>query len=574
MKSIFLLPSLLRLAIASPPPYFQSSDFDTGKLGPYPNHTFISRPDLVAPSLNIVKWNDSCDDGLYTFISLRGDKVDPGLGQQGPMILDSKGDLVWMNNTYGETYDFAVQRFEGEDYLTFWQGQGRKDGHSTGVYVMLDSHYKEVYRSPPSIAGDLHEFRLTPQGTALSTSYVLKTIDLRFRKGVKIWDSVFQEFDLKTNEILFSWNASDHFDVNEAWGTGPNSGFSVGDGFDFWHINSIDKDASGNYLISSRYWSTVVYIDGRNGEVLWQLGGKHNSFTDLSDGKATNFAYQHNARWNSDHTGITLFDNSARYGHPPIRDNSRGLHILLDLVNMTATLKQEYANSEKLSSISQGNIQILPSGNVLLGYGYNAAWTEFSSEGDAVCDVHIGAKEGFGSGAVQNYRTRKFEWEGRPIEKPRVRWMEEEGEVWVSWNGATEVRGWRVEGRERESGAWVEIETVEKRGFETSVGVNEGNYCYLRVVGVDGEGASIGMGNVVREIPLEDDTDDEDSADETSSSSEVFLYHGVSGDIWIFWALLASGVVVGIVCCGGFIWGHLKHRKYMALSQLAENDEA
>ena len=51
-------------------------------------------------------------------------------------------------------------------------------------------------------------------------------------------------------------------------------------------------------------------IDHINGEVLWNLGGKLNEFTDLSHGAAMDFSWQHDACWHND-TIITLFDNAA-----------------------------------------------------------------------------------------------------------------------------------------------------------------------------------------------------------------------------------------------------------------------
>lgn len=141
MKSLFLLPAVLRFVVAESHayPFYQSSDFSSGKLGPYPNRTFNSRPDLTAPALNYISSSSACDDGLYTILSLRGDAVesDGEIEGRAPMILDGKGELVWMDPKYGETYDLAVQSFEGREYLTFWQGKGRKEGHSTGVYVMV-----------------------------------------------------------------------------------------------------------------------------------------------------------------------------------------------------------------------------------------------------------------------------------------------------------------------------------------------------------------------------------------------------------------------------------------------------
>ena len=68
-------------------------------------------------------------------ISLRGDKVE--LQGQSPMIFDGKGNLIWMNATYGETFGLGVQKYKGQDYLTFWQGDDSVGGHGQGYYFMV-----------------------------------------------------------------------------------------------------------------------------------------------------------------------------------------------------------------------------------------------------------------------------------------------------------------------------------------------------------------------------------------------------------------------------------------------------
>jgi hypothetical protein len=62
---------------------------------------------------------------------------------------------------------------------------------------------------------------------------------------------------------------------------------------DIQHLNSIEKDSQGNYMISSRHYSTVYYISPA-GDILWQLGGRNSSF---QMGEGTDFYWQHDARW-------------------------------------------------------------------------------------------------------------------------------------------------------------------------------------------------------------------------------------------------------------------------------------
>ncbi|KAH7371870.1 ASST-domain-containing protein [Cadophora sp. MPI-SDFR-AT-0126] len=472
---------------------FKSTAFDQGKYGAYPHRSYITEPSLVSPRHNVQQSDSSCDDGLYIMTSLRGDKLESEW--KSPMIHDTQGNLVWMDPSYGEIFNLAVQRYKDNDYLTFWKGDDSL-GHGEGTYIMLDSSYKQVYNFTAGNhrLGDFHEFTITEHGTALLTQY-------RYEKGDwgvglapqgYIWDSVFQEINIGTSEVLFEWHAYDHVDINKSDFPSGSTGRNRYSGYDFFHINSIDKDALGNYLISSRYYQCLMYISGKNGSILWELGGSRNAFMDLSDSKATTFGWQHDAHWTNDHSGITLFDNGARYHLKPTVDHSRGVHIELNLQAMTATLKTTFVNPRKILSGSQGSMQTLPSGNVLLGYGYNAAWTEFNAQGEVLCDVHIGSQEFFNTGAVQTYKVLKFPWVGRPSTKPKVGTID--GWVYMSWNGATEVKFWIVKGLD-EAGAELqrsEEVQVERAGFETGVKIDCQKWKYVKVVAVDADGKVLG----------------------------------------------------------------------------------
>lgn len=350
--------------------------------------------------------------------------------------------------------------------------------------------------------GDLHEFHISKDGTALLTQYLFEEAEFggvgpRSRKGY-IWDSVIQEVDIETNKVLFEWHASEHFNIDESDFPSGSTGRNKKSGYDFFHINSIDKDHLGNYLISSRYYQSLTYINGSNGDILWTLGGKHNSFKDLSGGQATKFGWQHDARWTPDHSGVTLFDNGARYGLKPTVEASRGVYIALDLQAMTAEVKNSYVNPRKIISGSQGSMQVLPSGNVLLGFGYNAAWTEFTPEGKALCDVHIGSQKTFNTGAVQTYKVLKHAWTGRPLTKPAVKFVD--GMIYMSWNGATEVVNWVLQSS-TDGGlgvtSLVDVEMVAKTRFETRTTVDCHRWHYVRVIAIDAKGQKLGVSEMI-----------------------------------------------------------------------------
>jgi hypothetical protein len=355
----------------------------------------------------------------------------------------------------------------------------------------LDSSYKQVskFGAANNLDGDLHEFRITPEGTALITIYDIIPADLTalgHKADGSIWDCVVQEIDLESGNALFQWRASEHHELTETLREIPND-----DPFDWYHINSIDKDIHGNYLVSSRYLHAITYISGATGEIIWILGGKKNMFTDLSSGRATDFLFQHDARWQDDYTTITLFNNGAEDGH--LVNPSRGMRIKIDQVAMTAELINEYMNPNHIFGVSQGSMQVLPNSNVLLGYGNSGAMTEYSANGTVICDVHWGPQDWFTSGDIQSYRTYKFDWIGRPDSQPDAELVvAEDGSsvtFYVSWNGDTEVKSWHLESTDGvEEGIWRKVGAVQRIGFETALAIKSTELPFVRASGVDSQG--------------------------------------------------------------------------------------
>lgn len=66
------------------------------------------------------------------------------------------------------------------------------------------------------------------------------------------WSYHFQDSvsDKLAQEVVFSWNASNYVAVDETYNTIANVGTEAAP-FDYFHINSVDKDANGDYLVSS-----------------------------------------------------------------------------------------------------------------------------------------------------------------------------------------------------------------------------------------------------------------------------------------------------------------------------------
>ncbi len=416
--------------------------------------SFRSRPDLHPPAVGVnVRASDGVAPG-YVFVAAK-----KGVGQDGPMILDNQGRLVWFSKDRYAT-DFKVQTYKGEPVLTWWQGH-IVAGHGVGEYVIFDSSYREVrrVRAGNGYRGDLHEFSITPEDTALLTAYTEALADLSpigGQRDGRVWGGIAQELDLETGEVLFEWHSLDHVGVGESY-RGPED--DPDEPVDYFHINSIEVDHDGDFLISAKGTYAVYKVDRKSGEILWRLGGKR---SDFEMGEGTRTVSQHDARRQEDGT-ITIFDNGAP---PEVHDQSRGIVVDLDMDAMKATLVREYTHPGKPLATSQGNLQMLPNSNVFVGWGTEPYSSEYGHDGKLIFDLQF-------AGKTQSYRAFRLPWSGRPAEDPAV--VAEKGKdgkvnVYASWNGATEVATWRVL-----AGASPEelepVGSVPWAGFETAMAI-------------------------------------------------------------------------------------------------------
>ena len=300
-------------------------------------------------------------------------------------------------------------------------------------------------------------------------------------------DCLFQEIEIVSGELLFQWRMSEHVSLDASYEYLKHRGWSVSEAYDPFHMNSIDKDSAGNYLISARHTHSIMSIDGQTGEILWTLGGRTSDFanTDL-ESQDSEFGWQHDARWMDGHT-ITLFDNTAEWFlDGPTK--SRGMVLDVDVVARTFKVRSEYYHPEGIRAVSQGNMQVLSgSGNVFVGWGACGAFTEFAPDGEMLCDSHFTPLNWFQLGKAVSYRVAKGAWVGKPTTSPTA--VVAGPNVYVSWNGATEVDSWVFEvwdGESREDMNFVPLYEVDKDGFETEIRVpSTMPHVYFRIVALD-----------------------------------------------------------------------------------------
>ncbi|KAL3468048.1 ASST-domain-containing protein [Aspergillus heterothallicus] len=441
---------------------------------------FKSRPDLYPP--------------IFTFERRIPQKLQPGYIFLGPYEADNSGPYIYDNDGFG-----AVGATPALGMPMGIQQNGYCRGHG----VIMDEHYhivKTVLPGGGMAASDMHEFKLINNGkTALMTVYQQRQFDMSIWnvKGGMGWlmESVFQEIDVETNKVLFEWRSLDHVDPSVSY-TYPGHTDTSGTGleprspWDYFHINSIDKNADGDYLISSRHTCAIYKISGKDGSITWQLHGANPSFENIN----FSFSQQHDARWlteNGTHTLMSLYNNGFN-GFNRTHEYSSGMLILIDHMAKTATQLHEYApqNHDMISS-SQGNMQVLPNGNVFIGWGNNAYVSEHDAEGNLLLWGYID------KGRIMNYRAQKFHWEGIPTDIPAL-WTyskstdaSSQTTFYVSWNGATRVKHWRFYGMNNSTDNYTLIHQAPKDGFETSYTASE-FYRFTYAEAIDAQGNVLG----------------------------------------------------------------------------------
>ncbi len=444
---------------------------------------FHSRPELEPPALVITARSPATSPGDLFSAPYSGP------GQNGPMIFDEAGNVVWFNPVPSgdAASNFQVQQLDGRPVLTWWQGYIPPQGFGEGEEVILNSDYDLVGRvhAGNGFKADLHDFHITPQDTAVMTVFDPIDCDLATVGGPHngaVTDAIFQEIDLGTGLVRREWHSLDHVPLSDSYSSAKTT--STEWPFDFFHLNSIDQLPSGRTLISARNTWTLYELNTLTGQILLRIGGRH-SEVKLGGGTAT--AFQHDATMLENGT-ISIFDNG---GVPKVQPQSLGLVVSVNPATKTDTLVAQFAHPTALSSGSQGDIQQLANGDMFIGWGAEPYFSEFSASGALLFDGHM-------HGSYESYRTYRFPWVGTPNTAPAIAAVPADAKVTVyaSWNGATQVTSWRVLAGPSPK-ALIPVATAADGGFETAI-ATPARAPYVAVQALESSGAVIGTSKTIR----------------------------------------------------------------------------
>ncbi|NEE14182.1 hypothetical protein G3M58_47950 [Streptomyces sp. SID7499] len=486
-----LVTAVLTLALGSAPGLAAQSPSGL------PGHplSLVTRPDLLPPAIDVRESAPGTSPGYVFLAPKTGDVLQgPGTLQSGPMIVDNEGEPVWFlpRGIGALNYVTAFQRqtYRGEPVLTWWEGAPLPTGVGVGYWVVMDQSYREIarIRAGKGHAGaDLHDMQITPDNTALVliAEPQLHRVDGHARL---VMNNIVQEIDIASGTVLHEWDSLRHVDVDESYLSSipllP---------YDYVHINSMSVDTDGNLLLSGRNTHAVYKVDRHSGDIIWRLGGKKNDFTME---KGASFAWQHDVSREGDGT-LSVFDNAAAGsietgGGAPPGTVSRALFLSVDTEARTARVDRSYTSPDGLLSTSQGSMQLLPNGNVLVGWGSHGYYTEYADSGEVLMNAS------FKDPLVNSYRALRFPWHGRPTDSPAVagRAGAHGMTVHASWNGATEVASWRILAGDTPQ-SLSGVKEVPKDAFETSATVAHTS-SYVAVQALDSTGRVLGTSKASR----------------------------------------------------------------------------
>jgi EmrB/QacA subfamily drug resistance transporter len=466
-------------------------------------YDFLSAPSLHPPIVKPASHPTvgDPDPGLILTGAFYDLSKPPMRGQSGPLILDNDLQPVWFlpvpQNVVAANLD--EQTYRGQPVLSWWQGVVTNTGQtSSGEYIVVNQHYQPVAR--------LHGTKgwvLTLHTMVIDGDHAWVTANKNVPMNLSKWggvyngtlvDSALQEYDLKTGKLLWSWDAFKHIGLDGTHSLPPGNGFP----WDAYHINSIDLVGKSTALVSMRDTWGVYKINTVSGRIDWTLGGSH---SDFRFGPNAEFKYQHDVTLlpNGD---ISMFDDHCCFlesGGTYLAPTgpSRAEILRLDVDKHTATLVRQYRHFDEdgrqgTDASYMGSAQLLPNGNVFVGYGNLPFFAEYTSSGKMVMDALF-------PGPDLTYRAIKIPqtaFVGEPLSSPvgAARHARGKTTVYASWNGATRVASWRVLAGPS-ADQLTPATTATKAGFETAIAVSQ-DYQVYKLQALDAKGKVLGTSKV------------------------------------------------------------------------------
>jgi len=348
----------------------------------------------------------------YVFIASCGNR-----GDKGPFFLQTMN-----NDGTAYAYEKAGSITPGDDYYPYdfkvlangllfnAQFTGWFDYIEGGTVMdkILDENFNpvEILQMGNGYQAESHDFELLPNGHVLMMGYYTTLADIRQAvpaayPRAEVSGAVIQELDGNRN-VIWQWRTWDHFNWSDFsdWGTNATSSQIAG-----WHVNAVRQDPiDGNLLVATT--GEAMKINRQNGDVMWRLGGAHNQFNFVGVDPQEAIRQLAGSDFHRLPSGnYILLNNGAADG---LR-TSQVHEYQLDEVNKIATHVWQYIPSTPIATWNRGNVQRLPDGNTLIGWGtsntgQNPDCTEVTPGGVKVFELS------FTNNLTDSYRAYRFDY--------------------------------------------------------------------------------------------------------------------------------------------------------------------
>jgi MFS family permease len=454
-------------------------------------YSFVTAPTLHPPVVRVRRQAPAGQPAPgYVFTANFYDLNEPPIiGQSGPLILDRNLQPVWFQPVPEKLVaaNLSLQRYEGRPALAWWQGVVTNTGATeSGEDVVVNQHYQPVARLKATNGWviTLHDLVIDGEDAWVTAN---KNIPMNLSSyggaynGALI-DSAVQEYNLRTGKLIRNWDALDHIPLSQSQATLPTNGFP----WDAYHVNSIDLTGNGTFLVSMRDTWAAYLVNISSGDIEWTLGGRDSSF---KFGQGAGFQWQHDVELGPGST-VSLFDDhccqlTGGGTYVAATGPSRGLVLNLDQQTREATLAAQYSLGNDVDGQYMGDTQPLTNGNVLVGWGSEPYFSEFSRSGKLLFEGEL-------PGPDLTYRATLEQWVGEPLSPPvgAARRTDGRTTVYASWNGATGVSSWRVLAGPG-PGPMTAVASATRSGFETAIPVPQGDQSF-RVQALSANGRVIG----------------------------------------------------------------------------------
>jgi hypothetical protein len=271
-----------------------------------------------------------------------------GMSKTPAYIVNADGQMVW---AYGSDYDVtgAVMSYDGK---AMWINSvnyppSQASVHRVSMDGMVDEDLSSIF------VGQTHQLTVLPDETVAF-----------YASGSDDCEDI-KEYSPTTGAVRFV----------------VNSGIAQG-GAHPCHVNDIQYSPEDDSLVFSEFINqTVVKVRRSDGATVWVVNGDHPTLA--------------GAPWKGTQHGIhvlgldrfLLFNNNRKGapGYPDlfggIGDGSVAVEVSLDLAAKTATAVWSYKADPGIQNDLLGDLQRLPNGNTLVGYGSKGVLHEVSPDG-------------------------------------------------------------------------------------------------------------------------------------------------------------------------------------------------